>query len=109
MGYHRGSEITQPTDVEAAKKWKVKARKVMYALTIIIDDEFLQRIKNVKTPKEAWATLAMIFTKKNDAEFKGILTAIRGWATEPTLYELENLLANEEDLEKPLSSLTIKD
>ncbi|KAH0722251.1 hypothetical protein KY289_005295 [Solanum tuberosum] len=121
----------------------------MYALTVIIEDEFLQRIKNAKTPKEAWDSLATIFTKKNDArlqrlenellsisqrnitinpenaitetrmrriiahglrpEYKGIITATQGWATEPTLSELENLLANEEDLEKPLSSLTIKD
>ncbi|KAH0632703.1 hypothetical protein KY284_035489 [Solanum tuberosum] len=129
-----GLDTTPPTDAEATKKWKVKARKVMYALTVSIDDEFLQRIKNVKTPKEAWDTLAMIFTKKNDAklqrlenellsisqrnmmisqyfskEFKGIITAIQGWVTEPTLSELENLLANEEDLEKPLSSFTIED
>lgn len=34
-------------------------------------------------------------------EYKGIITATRGWATEPTLSELENLLASE-DLEKPL-------
>ncbi|XP_049391458.1 uncharacterized protein LOC125855808 [Solanum stenotomum] len=38
------------------------------------------------------------------SEYKGIIIA-----TEPTLFELENLLANEEDLEKPLSSFTIKD
>ncbi|KAG5596932.1 hypothetical protein H5410_038164, partial [Solanum commersonii] len=37
-------------------------------------------------------------------EYKGIITATRGWATEPTLYELKNMLANEEDLEKPLST-----
>ncbi|KAH0698869.1 hypothetical protein KY284_013084 [Solanum tuberosum] len=42
-------------------------------------------------------------------EYKSIIIATRGWATEPTLSELENLLANEEDLEKPLSSLAIKD
>ncbi|KAH0703207.1 hypothetical protein KY285_017485 [Solanum tuberosum] len=161
-----GSDTTPPTNAEAVKRWKVKARKAMYALTVSIEDEFLQRIKNAKTPKEAWDTLVTIFTKKNDArlqrlenkllsisqrnmtisqyfskvkslsdeiskldpenaitetrmrriivhglrpEYKGIITATRGWATEPTLSELENLLANEEDLEKPLSSLTIKD
>ncbi|KAH0696279.1 hypothetical protein KY289_013761 [Solanum tuberosum] len=42
-------------------------------------------------------------------EYKGIIIATQGWDTEPTLSELENLLANEEDLEKPLSSLAIKD
>ncbi|XP_015163582.1 uncharacterized protein [Solanum tuberosum] len=41
-------------------------------------------------------------------EYKDIITATQWWATELTLSELENLLANEEDLEKPLSSLTIK-
>ncbi|KAH0658987.1 hypothetical protein KY285_027537 [Solanum tuberosum] len=138
----------------------------MFVLTVTIEDEFLQWIKNAKTPKEAWDTLATIFTKKNDArlqrlenellsisqrnmminqyfskvkslsdeiskldlenaitdtrmrritiyglrpEYKGIITATRGWATEPTLSELENLLANEEDLETTLSSLTIND
>lgn len=42
-------------------------------------------------------------------EYKGIFMATRGWAKEPTLSELENLLANEEDLEKPFSRLSIKD
>lgn len=37
-------------------------------------------------------------------EYKSIITATRGWATEPTLADLENLLINEEDLDKPMSS-----
>ncbi|KAH0670865.1 hypothetical protein KY285_025727 [Solanum tuberosum] len=160
-----GSDTTPPTDAEAAKRWKVKTGRAMFVLSVTIEDELLRRIKNAKTLKEAWDTLATIFTKKNDArlqrlenelllisqrnmtiiqyfskvkslsdeiskldpenaitetkmrriivhglrrEYKGIITATRGWATEPTLSELKNLLANEEDLEKPLSSLTIK-
>ncbi|KAH0683665.1 hypothetical protein KY289_021417 [Solanum tuberosum] len=65
-----GSDTTLPTNVEAAKRWKVKAGKAMYALTVTIEDEFLQRIKNTKTPKEAWDTLATIFTKKNNARLQ---------------------------------------
>ncbi|KAH0684844.1 hypothetical protein KY290_022328 [Solanum tuberosum] len=65
-----GSDTTPTTNVGAAKRWKVKARNVMYALTITIEDEFLQRIKNAKTPKEAWDTLAIIITKKNDARLQ---------------------------------------
>jgi hypothetical protein len=30
-----------------------------YVLFVTIEDELLQRIKNVKTPKEAWDTLAV--------------------------------------------------
>ncbi|GAA0160794.1 hypothetical protein LIER_17267 [Lithospermum erythrorhizon] len=52
------------------KKWKVKADKAMYALTLAIEDEFLKRIKDARTPKEAWDTLTTIFAKKNDAKLK---------------------------------------
>ena len=148
-------------DPDVLKKWKVKAGKAMYALTVAVEDEFLQRIKDARTPKEAWDILAAIFAKKNDAklqrlenellsisqrnmsvsqyfskvkslcdeiskldpengitqtrmkriiihglkpEYKSIVTATRGWATEPTLADLENLLINEEDLDKPTTS-----
>ncbi|KAH0716659.1 hypothetical protein KY290_012920 [Solanum tuberosum] len=37
-----GSDTSPLTDVEAAKRWKVKAGKAMYALTVTIEDEFLQ-------------------------------------------------------------------
>lgn len=148
-------------DPEILKKWKVKAGKAMYALTVAVEDEFLQRIKDTQTPKEAWDILTGIFAKKNDAklqrlenellsisqknmtvsqyfskvkslsdeiskldpengitptrmkriiihglkpEYKSIITATRGWVIEPTLADLENLLINEEDLDKPMSS-----
>ncbi|KAG5629998.1 hypothetical protein H5410_001715 [Solanum commersonii] len=42
-------------------------------------------------------------------KYIGIITVTRGWATKPTFFELENMLASEEDLEKPLSSLSIND
>ncbi|CAN1187372.1 Retrovirus-related Pol polyprotein from transposon TNT 1-94 [Linum perenne] len=42
-------------------------------------------------------------------EFNGLVTAIRGWAKEPTLEELENTLADQEALDKQLSKVTMKD
>lgn len=49
-----GSNTTPSTYVvEATKMWKVTARKIMFLLTIIVEDEFLQWIKNAKTPKDA--------------------------------------------------------
>lgn len=47
------SNTTPPTGIEVAKGWKVKGGKVMFFLNITIKDEFLQSIKNAKTPKEA--------------------------------------------------------
>ncbi|XP_077233390.1 uncharacterized protein LOC143875669 [Tasmannia lanceolata] len=142
---------TPPTNAEELKKWKIKAGKAMCVLTVTIQDELLQHIKSVKTPKEAWDTLAALFARTNDAklqrlenellsslqkdmtvseyitkiksiceelskldptnaisearmrriiihglmpEYNGLITATRGCAKEPTLIELENIVAN---------------
>ncbi|CAH9133317.1 unnamed protein product, partial [Cuscuta epithymum] len=155
-----------PTNAEELRKWKIKAGKAMYVLSVTIEDELLQHIKDAKTPKEAWDTLAALFARTNDAklqrlendllsvsqqdisvsqyfnkvkaicdeiskldpqnaitdtrkrriiihglrpEFNGIITATRGWAKEPTLTELESLLANQEALDKQISKVLIKE
>ena len=41
-------------------------------------------------------------------EYKGLVIATRGWAKQPTLTELENLLINEETLDDKMSKVTIK-
>lgn len=84
-----GSNTTASTNVEATKRQKVKAGKVMYALTVTTEDEFLQHIKNDKTPQEDWETLTMIFTKKNDATLQRLeneLLSISQWNTTIRLY-----------------------
>ncbi|XP_047973032.1 uncharacterized protein LOC125215610 [Salvia hispanica] len=42
-------------------------------------------------------------------EFTGLVTATRGWATQPTLDELENILSNEETLDNKMSKVAVKD
>ena len=42
-------------------------------------------------------------------EYKGLITATRGWANEPTLNELESLLANEKTLDSSMSKVSIKE
>ena len=42
----------------------------MYMLLITIEDSLLPRIKDAKTPKEAWDTLATFFAKRNDAKLQ---------------------------------------
>ena len=39
----------------------------------------------------------------------GLVTAIRGWATQPTLIEFENVLTNQEALDNQMSGVSIKD
>ncbi|KAL4272543.1 hypothetical protein GQ457_13G024990 [Hibiscus cannabinus] len=42
-------------------------------------------------------------------EYNGFIAAVRGWPTQPSLVELENLLANQEELAKQMSGVVIKD
>ena len=42
-------------------------------------------------------------------EYHGFIAAIRGWPTQPSLVELENLLANQEELAKKMGTITIKE
>ncbi|CAL1393648.1 unnamed protein product [Linum trigynum] len=158
--------IPPPKDEKLLEDWKQKADKIMYILAVTTEDQFLPRIKESKSPKEAWDTLSTIFARTNEArlqrlenelmalsqetltigqyfnkvknvcaeiskldpenpiseartrriiirglrpEFKGIMTATRGWSKEPTLAELENLLANEEILDDNMSKASIKE
>ncbi|KAF2322188.1 hypothetical protein GH714_008311 [Hevea brasiliensis] len=104
----------------------------MYTFSITVEDELWHHIKDAKVPKEAWDTLAELFictdiskldpkNKIDDSrvrriiihglklEYATLVTATRGWAKEPTLTELENLLANQEALKKQISGVTFKD
>jgi len=42
-------------------------------------------------------------------EYHGFIATIRGWPTQPSLVELENLLANQEELAKKMGTITIKE
>jgi hypothetical protein len=42
-------------------------------------------------------------------EFSGFMAAVRGWPTQPTLLELENLLINQESLARQMAGLSIKE
>ncbi|GJN25187.1 hypothetical protein PR202_gb12983 [Eleusine coracana subsp. coracana] len=42
-------------------------------------------------------------------EYNGFIAAVRGWPTQPTLVELENLLANQEALAKQMGNITLKE
>ncbi|WVZ02961.1 hypothetical protein V8G54_023767 [Vigna mungo] len=47
-----------------------KVGKAIYVFSITAEDEFLQRFKDLKTPKHAWDTLASLFARKSDAKLQ---------------------------------------
>lgn len=50
-----------------------------------------------------------IITRGLKPEYKGFMTAIRGWPTQPSPLELESLLANQETMARQMASVSVKD
>jgi len=67
------SEVEQPEAEYAngtVRKWKIKAGKAMFALKTTIDEDVLEHICDAKMPKEAWDTLAALYSKKNNTRMQ---------------------------------------
>ena len=67
------SETLQPEAEDTngtLRKWKIKVGKSLFTLKTTIDDDMLEHIRDVKTPKEAWDTFAKLFSKKNDTRLQ---------------------------------------
>ncbi|KAK3014224.1 hypothetical protein RJ639_008969 [Escallonia herrerae] len=118
-----GSEVMQPEAEDAngtLRKWKIKAGKAMFALKTTIEEDVLEHIQGAKTPKEAWGTLAMLFSKKNDTRLQllakravvdnatGFVAAVQGWPNQPSLVEFENLLTSQEAMAKQMGGVSLK-
>ena len=65
-----GGETTPPENVEALRKWKIKAGKALFAIKTSIEEEMLEHIRHVNTPKAAWDTFSILFSKKNDVRLQ---------------------------------------
>ncbi|XP_071728349.1 uncharacterized protein [Rutidosis leptorrhynchoides] len=115
---------------ESRRKWKIKCGKALFALRTSISKECIEHVRDISSPKEVWDTLEKLFTRKNTAsicaeileiddkekisesrlrrylirglkkEYVPFITSIQGWATQPSVEELENLLTNQEALAK---------
>ncbi|KAJ7978596.1 U6 small nuclear RNA (adenine-(43)-N(6))-methyltransferase [Quillaja saponaria] len=112
-----GSEVMQPVTEDAngiLQKWKIKVDKAMFALKTTIDEEVLEHIRDAKTLKEAWDTLATLFSKKNSTrlqlleKFRGFVAAVQGWPNQPSLVEFENLLTGQEAMTKQMGGVSLK-
>ena len=67
-----GGETTSLENAKILRKWKIKARKAMFAIKTSIEEEMLEHIRCVDTPKAAWDTFSTLFSKKNDVRLQYI-------------------------------------
>ena len=65
-------ETTSPENAKTLRKWKIKARKAMFAIKTSIEEEMLEHIRHVDTPNAAWDTFSTLFSKKNDVRLQYI-------------------------------------
>lgn len=68
-----GSETSHPAAKDnngTLRKWKIKAGKAMFVLKTTVEEDILEHIRDVVTPKEAWDMLKTLFSKKNDAKLE---------------------------------------
>ncbi|XP_076921512.1 uncharacterized protein LOC143582943 [Bidens hawaiensis] len=67
-----GTDTVLPrNDVNGAiGKWRVKTGKEFYVLKTTIEEELLEHIRDLQTPKQAWDALVALFSKKNDAKLQ---------------------------------------
>ncbi|XP_076928471.1 uncharacterized protein LOC143592443 [Bidens hawaiensis] len=67
-----GDSIEEPIiDTNGAiHKWRVKVGRAMFILKTTVEDELLENIRDIATPKQAWDALAMLFSKRNDAKLQ---------------------------------------
>ncbi|CAK7330317.1 unnamed protein product [Dovyalis caffra] len=56
-GHDSKIPIDTPENVEPRRKWKIKCRKALFALRTSISKEFIDHVRDVKSPKEVWETL----------------------------------------------------
>ena len=54
-----------PQNAELRRKWKIKCGKALFILRTLISKEYIDHIRDLKSPKQVWETLQKLFTKKN--------------------------------------------
>ena len=59
-----------PQNAELRRKWKIKCGKALFTLRTLINKEYIDHIRDLKSPKQVWETLQKLFTKKNIARLQ---------------------------------------
>lgn len=66
-----GSKEPEAEDANGTlRKWKIKAGKGMCALKATAEEDVLEHMRDVTTPKKAGDTFAKLFSKKNDTRLQ---------------------------------------
>ena len=59
-----------PQNAELRRKWKIKCGKALFTLRTLISKEYIDHVRDLKSPKQVWETFQKLFTKKNRARLQ---------------------------------------
>ena len=54
-----------PQNADLPLKWKIKCGKALFTLRTFISKEYIDHVRDLKSPKQVWETLPKLLTKKN--------------------------------------------
>ncbi|KAA8541518.1 hypothetical protein F0562_022670 [Nyssa sinensis] len=67
-----------PQNAELRRKWKIKSGKALFALQTSISQEYIQHVRDGKSPKQVWETLERLFTQKNTMRLQFLENQLAG-------------------------------
>nr|GMD12565.1 Integrase, catalytic core [Ipomoea batatas] len=88
-----------PQNAELRRKWKIKCGKALFALQTSVNKDYIEHARELDEDEPiSDARLRRCLIRGLCNEFMSFISSIQGWATQPSIVELENLLANQEAL-----------
>ena len=56
------SPLDTPPNADLRLKWKIKCGKALFTLRTLISKEYIDHVRDLKSPKQVWETLQKLFT-----------------------------------------------
>ena len=63
-------------NAELCRKWEIKCGKTLFTLRTLISKEYIDHVRDLKSPKQVWETLQKLFTKQNTARLQFLETEL---------------------------------
>lgn len=71
-------QTARETQDGALRKWKIWAGKALFILKTTVEEDLLDHIKDSVSLKEAWDTLEVLLSKKNDGKLQHLENELLG-------------------------------
>ena len=104
-----------PQNAKLRQQWKIKCGKALFTLQTLISKEYIDHVRDLKSPKQVWETLQKLFTKKNTARLQFLeneLTVVTqgNFSIEEYFLKVKNLCSeiSELDAKEPVSDARLR-